>query len=490
MLETLDAARTTGQAPEVPNLVGGKWRGSSVRSWIAVTDPASGEVVARVPDMSPAEVRAVWDAAATGAACWSATPEIARGEVLGRAAATIRESRETIARLITREMGKTLAEAAGETDRAADFFDYYAGLARERTGEVLPDARGHVMTWTRDEPVGLVLAITPWNDPLLTPARKLAPALLAGNAVVLKPAPETPISSLLLAGALDGAGLPAGALNTVTGSVARIGDELLGDTRIGAVSFTGSTAVGLELHRLFANRNVRLETEMGGKNASVVLPDADLPRAAAVIAAAAFNQTGQRCTATSRVIVHSAVRDKFVALLVREAAALRQGAGLDASSTLGPLISDARAASVRAVLARASDAGAQLLYAADNGAAERAGFIGPVILEVTPELAIWREELFGPVIALLTVDSFEAALAATNDSDYGLAAAIFTSDLGYAHRFIAGAQVGQVAVNLPTSGWDVHHPFGGWKGSGSPFKEHGKHGLRFYTRVKTVALAA
>jgi acyl-CoA reductase-like NAD-dependent aldehyde dehydrogenase len=413
---------------------------------------------------------------------------IARAKIMASAAARIRELRDPIARVVTREMGKTLAEATAETSRSADFFDYYAGLARESQGEILADVRADVSAWTVEEPVGLVLAITPWNDPLATPARKLAPALIAGNAVVLKPATETPISALILAAILHEAGVPAGALNTVTGRVSSIGETLLGDGRIGAVTFTGSTEVGLSLQERLATRNVRVETEMGGKNAAVVLPDADLPLAAKVVAEAAFNQAGQRCTAASRVIVHEAVRDRFVELLAEAADGLRVGPGLDSSTTMGPLISEGHRASVLAAVEAAEAEGARVLYADDAGSAIGPCFVSPTILEVSPSMAIWRSEIFGPVLAVHVVESFDTAVEAANDSDYGLSAAVFTRDIATAHRFIERVQVGQVAVNLPTSGWDVHQPFGGWKSSGSPFKEHGKHGLRFYTRVKTVAL--
>jgi alpha-ketoglutaric semialdehyde dehydrogenase len=489
MIDQILAAGTGVDVPDLPILVGGEWRTASDDSWITVADPAcANAAVARVPAMSPADVANAWDAAAAGASIWGEMPPIARGTILVRAAARIRELRDAIARVITREMGKTLAEAVSETSRCADFFEYYGGMAREPQGEMLADARRGVSTWTLEEPVGLVLAITPWNDPLATPARKLAPALIAGNAVVLKPATETPLSALVLAAILDGAGLPPGALNTVTGRISKIDDALLGDRRVGAVTFTGSTHVGFLLQQRLAARNIRIETEMGGKNAAVVLAEADLPLAAKVIAEAAFNQSGQRCTATSRVIVHEAVRDRFVDLLADAAANLRVGPGLDGSTTMGPLVSTAHRATVQAAIDTAVAQGAEMIYSDDADSSKGPCFVSPTILEVSSGMEIWRREVFGPVVALLVVDSFDAAVAAANDSAYGLAASVFTQDLAAAHRFIRSAQVGQVAVNLPTSGWDVHQPFGGWKHSGSPFKEHGKHGLRFYTRVKTVAL--
>jgi acyl-CoA reductase-like NAD-dependent aldehyde dehydrogenase len=489
MIDQILSAGTGDDVPDLPNLIGGEWRAASDESWITVVDPArAAAALARVPAMSPADVAAAWDAAPAGASTWAEMPPIARGTILARAAVRIRELSDAIAQVITQEMGKTLAEATSETNRCADFFEYYGGLAREPHGEMLADARPGVSTWTLEEPVGLVLAITPWNDPLATPARKLAPALIAGNAVVLKPAIEAPLSALALVAILDEAGLPAGTVNTVTGRISQIEDALLGDRRVGAVTFTGSTDVGLMLQQRLAAHNVRIETEMGGKNAAVVLADADLRLAARTIAEAAFNQSGQRCTATSRVIVHAAVRDRFVELLTDAAGDLRVGPGLERSTTMGPLVSAAHRASVLAAIDTAVAQGAEVIYADDAHSSKGPCFVSPTILGVSSAMEIWRREVFGPVVAVLVVDSFDAAVAAANDSAYGLAASVFTQDLAAAHRFIRRAQVGQVAVNLPTSGWDVHQPFGGWKNSGSPFKEHGKHGLRFYTRVKTVAL--
>jgi acyl-CoA reductase-like NAD-dependent aldehyde dehydrogenase len=485
MIDQILMAGTGDDVPDLANLIGGEWRTASEQSSIPVVDPTRADrPVARVPAMSPGDVTRAWDAAADAAPAWSGSSPIARGRILSRATARIRELRDPIARVVTCEMGKTLAEAAAETNRCADFFEYYAQLAREPQGELLADERPGVSAWTIEEPVGLVLAITPWNDPLATPARKLAPALIAGNTVVLKPATQTPLSALILGAILNEAGLPAGVLNTVTGHSSTIEAPLLGDPRLAAVTFTGSTEVGLMLHRRLAARNVRLETEMGGKNAAVILADADLELAAKVVAEAAFNQSGQRCTATSRVIVHRAARDRFVALLIDAAARLRVGSGVDESTTMGPLASVTHGSSVRALVNAAVHDGATVLFADGRESPQGACFVSPTILEVSSAMAIWRQEVFGPVIAIVAVDSFDAAVDAANDSEYGLAASVFTQDLAAAHRFIRCAQAGQVSVNLPTSGWDVHQPFGGWKQSGSPFREHGKHGLRFYTRVK------
>ena len=477
------------------NLLDGDWTAAGAEGSIDVTDPCDvARVIGAVPALGAAQIGAVYDAAARGAERWAHTRPLERARVLSGAAALLRERAATIASELVAEMGKTLAEATVEVTKAADFFDYYASLARLPLGVELADARPFVQVSVRNEPVGVVLAITPWNDPLLTPARKLAPALFAGNAVILKPATETPIVALRLAAALHDAGLPAGVLATVTGRASRISAALLGDPRLRAVTFTGSTAVGLGIHRELAGRNLRLQTEMGGKNASVVLADADLELAASTIAAAAFGQAGQRCTATSRVVVDATVAEALLERLIAGARSVRLGPGRDPATTVGPVVSRGHQAEVIAHLERARAEGAQLLTgggAPSDPALAGGCYVEPtVIAGVTPEMSIWREEVFGPAIAVRVVDGLEAAIAAANDSVYGLSAAIFTRDLGAAAHFAEYADAGQVSVNLPTSGWDVHHPFGGFNDSGSPFKEQGLEALRFYTRVKTVAVRA
>ncbi|HTX09652.1 MAG TPA: aldehyde dehydrogenase family protein [Solirubrobacteraceae bacterium] len=477
------------------NLVDGAWRRGGGDGTITVTDPSNvARTVGVVPAMSADDLADVYAAAARGAGTWRHTGTLERGRILSAAAGLLRERIGTIAHELVSEMGKTLAEATVEVTKAADFFDYYASLARLPVGVELADARPGVNVVVRNEPIGVVLAITPWNDPILTPARKLAPALFAGNAVVLKPASETPIVSLRLAAALHDAGLPAGVLGTVTGRSSRLSDPLLADPRLAGVTFTGSTAVGTGLRQQLANRNVRLQTEMGGKNASVVLADADLELAAETILAASFGQAGQRCTATSRVIADRAVTSELMAKLVAGAGAVRLGPGLDPDTTIGPTVSRGHQAEVVEHVDRARTEGAEILIGGGvPSASELAGgcYVEPtVVAGVTREMSIWRDEVFGPVIAVVEVDGVEEAVAAANDSVYGLSAAIFTRDLSAAAYFEEYVDTGQVSVNLPTSGWDVHHPFGGFADSGSAFKEQGLEALRFYTRVKTVAVRA
>jgi alpha-ketoglutaric semialdehyde dehydrogenase len=476
-----------------PALFNGAWRASAASTWLPVHDPADlRQLVGRVPALEAADIAAAFDGAEAGARAWRATEPLARGRVLTAAAQLRRERSAAIAADLVAEMGKTLAEASGEVAKAADFFAYYGSLARSAAGYTLNDERPGTTAGVRFEPVGIVLAITPWNDPLLTPARKVAPALFAGNSVILKPATETPLVSLHLARALTDAGLPPTVLSVVTGRGRDISAALLGDRRLAAVTFTGSNEVGLAIAQALAGRNIRVQTEMGGKNAAVVLADADLSLAAATIVAAAFAQAGQRCTATSRLIVDRAVAGELLDEVCDQAGQLRLGPGIDPATTLGPVVSRAQQQSVLDSVGQAVSQGCAVAIGGGAPGApdlEHGCFVCPTVLRgVTPETAIWWNEVFGPVLAATEVDGFDAACKAVNRSVYGLSAAIFTTDLTAAHEFVERADTGQVAVNLPTSGWDVHHPFGGFRESGSPFKEQGVEALRFYSRTKTYAI--
>ncbi|MDQ4114914.1 MAG: aldehyde dehydrogenase family protein [Actinomycetota bacterium] len=472
----------------VETLVNGEWVGAE--EWLDVTDPATNTVVAQVPSLTSSQVTSAFDAAVKAFEGWRRTSAFERAAILRRAAGLIRQRATEIAAEIIAENGKTLAEATGEAGKAADFLDYYAALDRAPFGELLHDVRPGTQTSVRREPIGVVTAITPWNDPLLTPARKLAPALMSGNTAVLKPATETPRSGLHLARALHDAGLPAGVLNVVTGRGSVIGDALL-DERISALTFTGSNEVGEALRAQVADRNIRFQAELGGKNATVVLADADLAAAVEGVVAAGFGQAGERCTATSRVILDRDIHDDFVALLTARLAAIRPGRPDAEGTTMGPLVSASHQGTVLAAIETARAQGATVLVGGGvpDGDLARGCFVEPTLIgDVTETMDLWREEVFGPVVAVRAVAGLTEAIEAVNDSDFGLAAAIFTQSLSSAHRFVEEVDTGQVAVNTTTSGWDVHHPFGGFRGSGSAFKEQGTEALHFYTKVKTVAI--
>ncbi len=450
------------------------------------------EVLTKLNLLSATQVARAMDAAEGAAKQWRAATPVARAAVLSGAARYLRAHHDDIARVVSRENGKTFGEARVEVEKSADFLDFYAATARLPQGGSIADGRPGTRAQILIEPVGIVAMITPWNDPMLTPARKLGPALISGNSVILKPARETPLAAWHLVKALVEAGLPAGVVNLVITDHDSFDAKVINDPRLAAVTFTGSTGVGLALGRKLGGRNVRLQTEMGGKNASVVLADADLDLAVSTIVAASFGQTGQRCTATSRVIVEASVHDELVTRLTAAIAKLRVGPGDQPETNVGPLVSRRHQDDVLGHIRKALDSGARLASGGQAPAGEAFAngcFVEPTLLTgVTDAMPIWREEVFGPVLAVCSVASFDEAVLAVNDSDYGLSAALFTTSLRYAQRFLDAADTGQVSINLPTSGWDVHQPFGGFKESGSAFKEQGLEGLRFYTRVKTAAI--
>lgn len=481
------------QGDKRQSLIGGGWVDGGRGRWYDVHNPADArQVVARVPAMDGGDIARALESAAEGARRWRSTSIVERGEILRRAAVLIRERLDEIARDVTLEMGKLIGEARGETAKAADFLEYYAGFGRRPIGEVLPDGRLGAEARTIREPRGVVLAITPWNDPVITPARKLCPALIAGNAVVLKPAPESPLSALHLARALHDAGLPAGVLNVVTGPDDEVARGLVGSDGVQALTFTGSTAVGLSLQKALAGRNLVLQTEMGGKNAAVVLADADPKLVIEALLAGAYAQAGQRCTATSRVLVQATGYEELVERFAARAREIRVGPGLSETSQMGPLVAESRLDGVLASLESARGIGAEVLAGGrrlrDDGLGH-GWFMGPTVVgEAEPRSELWRDELFAPVVAFTSVEDLDRAIEIVNSSAYGLSAAIFTRDLEASHRFADRVDVGCVSVNLPTAGWDVQMPFGGFKQSGSGFKEQGENALEFYSRVKTIAM--
>ncbi len=475
------------------NLVAGEWVDARTGEVLRDINPAdTSEVVAVFPSMGADDAKRAVDAAAEAFPAWKALTPVARGAILRRGAELIRERAESIARDLTREMGKTLKEARGEVTRTSYFFDYYGAYGRLPIGDHLPDERDGVFTFTVREPLGVILVIAPWNDPALTPARKLAPALIMGNTVVLKPATLTPLSAWHLIRALHDAGMPRGVVNMVTGPARAVGEALVSHPAVRGITFTGSTAVGLDLQAKVAGRNIRVQTEMGGKNALVVLKDADPKLAAELAASAGFGQSGQRCTATSRVVVESAIRDAFVEEFVRATRRIRVGPGLDEATTMGPVVDSSQLETVLHAVEAGRREGAVIQQGGERlrgDGYDRGYFVAPTILtQVSPQMQVAQEEIFGPVVAVMSAADVNDAIAIVNGTRYGLSSAVVTRSLASAHAFARGVETGCVAVNLPTVGWDVHVPFGGFKDSGSAFKEHGREGLQFYTRVKSVAM--
>lgn len=471
------------------NFIGGEWCGSASGLTFERRNPAdTREVLAVVPESGAADVADAVSAVSAGYPEWAAQTPEARADVLNRAADILAARADELARELVREEGKTLAEALGETRRTPANLRFYAGEALRLSGETFPSPDDGLILTLR-EPVGVVAAITPWNFPLNIPSRKLAPALAAGNGVVYKPSEITPLLGQRLVEALLDAGLPAGAIALVQGG-AEAGAALVADQRVAAVTFTGSTAVGRVIHSAM-DPSRRCQLEMGGKNPVIVMDDADLNRAVALIARGAFGLSGQACTGTSRVIVHDAVHDDLVARLADRARSLVVGDGLAEGVDMGPLATEAQLAKTRGYVSAAAAAGA-VLRAGDEPLPAGTGhghFARPAILAgVDPGSALAQQEVFGPVVAVLRAGSLDEAIDIANDVEYGLSAAIVTSDIRRAMAFAHRVDSGIIKVNQPTTGFAMYAPFGGMKSSSTQtFKEQaGETMMRFYTADKTV----
>ncbi len=475
------------------NFIGGKWTAAAAGETYADINPAdTTETVGVFPSSGPEDARAAVAAAAAARAEWKALGAPRRGEILSRAARIIERDAESIAEGLTREEGKTLTEARGETARAVQIFDYFAGEGRRLTGETTPSEFPRTMLYTVREPLGVVGLITPWNFPVAIPAWKLAPALVSGNTVVLKPASAAPLTALRIVQALAEAGLPGGALNFVTGPGAAVGWELTSNPEVAGVSFTGSDTVGSKIYAHVTARGGKAQCEMGGKNPVIVMDDADLDKAVAVCINGAMWSTGQKCTATSRAIVHEAVAGEFTQKLLAGVAGLRVGNGLDPETQVGPLVDQGQLDTVLEYIETGRQEGARLL-AGGNRLSEppcdRGCFVEPTVFgDVDPGMRIAQEEIFGPVIGIITVPGFDEAISVANGVRFGLSAAIMTSDIHRAMEFVDRIEAGLVHVNSPTVGAEVQVPFGGMKVSSTGSREQGPVAVDFYTELKTVYL--
>lgn len=444
------------------------------------------DVVARAPRGGAAEVDAAVAAARAAFPAWSeASPEV-RSDLLDRVGSLIMARAKELGQLLSREEGKTLPEGTGEVMRAARIFKYFAGEALRRHGQTLESTRPGIDVSTHREAVGVFGLITPWNFPIAIPAWKTAPALAFGNTVVLKPASPTPAIAHAMAEIIHEAGAPAGVFNLVFGQ-GGMGQALVDHPGVDGLSFTGSQGVGAKVGEGAMRRQARVQLEMGGKNPLVVLDDADLDRAVACAIDGAFYGTGQRCTASSRVIVTEGIHDRFVEAMAEHARALRVGDALDPQTQVGPAVSETQLQqNMRYVeLARAEGgrvaAGGELLELATRGY-----YMAPtVIADTDPDMTINREEVFGPVASTVRVRNYEEALEIANRGDFGLSAGIVTNSLHHARHFRRAIRAGMVMVNLPTAGVDYHVPFGGTRRSSYGAREQGFAAVEFYTQTKT-----
>ncbi len=472
------------------NYVNGEWlEGPDVNRDV---NPSNlGDVVGEYARADAAQARTAIAAARAAFPGWARGNIQQRADVLDRIGQEILDRKDELGRLLSREEGKTLPEGIGEAARAGYIFKFYAGEVVRLAGERLPSVRPGIDVEITREPLGVVGVITPWNFPLAIPAWKIAPALAYGNCVVFKPADLVPGCAWALADIIARAGVPAGVFNLVVGRGSAVGETIIASPDVDGISFTGSVETGRAVARKAVARMARVQLEMGGKNPLVILDDADLGVAVNCAVQGAFYSTGQRCTASSRLIVTQGIHDRFVAAVVEKMKALRVDDALKSGTDVGPVVDESQLEQDLFYLDLGQKEGAKLAWGGERLEREHRGFyLAPALFtETTNTMRINREEIFGPVAMVIRAKDYEEALALANDSTFGLSAGIVTGSLKHASHFKRNAQSGMVMVNLPTAGVDYHVPFGGRKGSNYGPREQGRYAVEFYTTVKTAYTA-
>src|SRR5688572_3122350 len=480
----------SGSASIFNNYIGGAWVPAQSGARFENRNPADDrDVIGTFPNSSPADAHAAIEAAAHAYEGWRLVPAPKRAELLFRAAQLLMERKESLARDMTREMGKVLDETRGDVQEAIDMTLFMAGEGRRQYGQTVPSELRDKFAMSIRQPLGVAAMITPWNFPMAIPSWKIAPALVCGNTVVLKPATLTPLSAVRFVETLEEAGVPAGVVNLVTGG-ADVGTRLATHDAVRVVSFTGSTAVGRLVNQHAASGFKKVHLEMGGKNVVMIMDDAQLELAVDGCLWGGFGTTGQRCTAASRVVVHEKVHDAFLAAFARRTAALRVGNGLDPDTQVGPSVSEAQLKTVMQYVEIGQGEGARLVTGGrrlERGAHAKGWFHEPTIFaDVEPGMRIAQEEIFGPVVSVLRCRSLEEAIAIGNGVAYGLSASIYTRDINKAFTAMRDLYTGIFYVNAPTIGAEVHLPFGGTKATGNGHREAGTAALDVFSEWKSV----
>ena len=474
-----------------PNYIDGEWVFSE-RTFENLNPADTSDCVGIFCKASPEDATTAAEAAQQAFSGWAAMTAPARGNYLYKVADILERNLDTLAREMTREEGKTVLEAKGETMRSINIFRYFAGEGSRIPGIHVPSERDRVFMYAVQKPLGVVAQINPWNFPSAIPAWKLAPALVAGNTVLLKPSSAAPLSAWRIVEACEQAGIPKGVVNLLCGSGGEVGEAMVQAEPVKALSFTGSVAVGKKLHALASARYLRIQLEMGGKNPTIVLADADLDKAIGNTVNAAMFSTGQKCTATSRVIVESSIHDEFLERLVSTVKALRIGNGLLDGIQIGPVIDQAQLETNKEYCSIAQQEGAKLECGGnvltDGGFAKGYYFEPTVFSGVQEDMRIAQEEVFGPVLGVMQADSFEDAMRIANKTEFGLSASIQTQNVSRIFEYINCIEAGLITVNLPSAGVEYQLPFGGTKESSFGPKEQGPVALEFYTDYKTVYL--
>jgi aldehyde dehydrogenase (NAD+) len=475
---------------EYGNFIAGRWTEARSGERFVRENPATGEATGSYPRSSAEDVADAVCAAQEAGERWRRMPAPRRGEILFRAGEMLVRKKEQFARELTEEMGKVLKEARGDVQEAIDMTYYMAGEGRRTFGQTTPSELPDKFAMSVRAPVGVLGCITPWNFPMAIPSWKIMPALVTGNTVVFKPSQYSPKSAHNLVAALEEAGIPPGVVNLVHGEGARVGAAVIEQSLVKLISFTGSNAVGKQIAMRCAELGKPVSLEMGGKNAIIVLDDADIALAIEGAIWSAFGTTGQRCTAASRIIVQSAVHDAFAKELVARTEKLRLGNGLDDATDVGPVVNQDQLHKIDSYMAVGRDEGASIACGggtANVGALAQGHFFQPTVFTgARPEMRIAQEEIFGPVTAVVKVDSLEEAVRVNNGVPYGLSSSIYTRDVNKAFKAIEGIETGLVYVNAGTIGAEVHLPFGGTRGTGNGHREAGIAALDTFTEWKTV----
>jgi acyl-CoA reductase-like NAD-dependent aldehyde dehydrogenase len=475
------------------NYIAGQWAAPVGGATLPNLNPANqSDNIGAFPNSETADAEKAIQAAAAAQPAWAALSSHARGEFLRKAADILESRADEVAKGLMREEGKSFPEAKGETMRGVTILRYYAAQTMLPDGEVIPSAGPTTFLYTKRVPLGVVSLVTPWNFPIAIPIWKAAPALAFGNAVVMKPSELSPLTAWNIAKCFEDAGLPAGVFNVVFGQGARVGEALVTHPSVAAVSFTGSVKTGKTIAAWAAAHGKKYQLEMGGKNAAVILADADLEQAVNLTIQGAFKSAGEKCTATSRAIIHKDIYDAFTARLVEKTKALKIGPGDDSAAYLGPVISaEARDRILSAISAAKAD-GSELLCggsAPEGDNLANGCYILPTVFgDVKPESVIAREEVFGPVLCLMKSESFDHAVELLNGVEFGLSASLFTKDLNAAMAFADRAQAGMIRINGETAGVEPQAPFGGMKASSSWSREQGLAARDFYTQIKTISV--
>ncbi|MBI3927541.1 MAG: aldehyde dehydrogenase family protein [Armatimonadetes bacterium] len=470
--------------------IGGEWFVPTSGKTVPNLNPATGESLGEITLASREDARRAIELAAEAFEGWRSTPAPVRGNYFFKVVRLMEQRREELARALTLEEGKIFPEALGEVQKAINVVEFMAGEGRRLSGETTPSEMPNTLAYTVRDPLGVVGVVTPWNFPVAIPMWKLAPALIAGNTAVFKPATNTPWTATLLMQILHEAGLPAGVVNMVIGSGGTVGDEIVNNPRIRAVTFTGSNEVGQALYQQGARRGIKVQCEMGGKNPILILEDADLDLAMEATVQGAFGSTGQRCTATSRAIVVDSVADRFVEKLLARTRTLRPGNGMDEGVDMGPSVDESQMNTVLEGIEQARKEGQKPLlggHRLQEGDLARGFFVAPTIFDrVKRDSHLAQEELFGPVLAVIRVRDFEEGLEVANSVRFGLSSSIYSNDVNRVFRFLDRIETGITHVNSPTMGGEAQLPFGGVKATGVGSREQGKVAMDFFTELKTV----